>query len=354
MSAQTNARVRSYPFYAEYHGHRIDHLSALLPALRRSSDALIWTAGDSSLDNKYWFSDRRPAALAYRDVLDPPESVCDVTYWMNALIEERQQRQQQQGPEAPPRLAAINAAVEATTLNERTRRLRPQDRFLRDNLRPDDVLIVSVGGNDVALAPTPCTIASIGGLLALPTALLRGRSLTCCAPPCDDCCCGCGPSLLSCAGSCPPCLGYLKHLFGVRVQKYIERLTEKTLPSKVLVCMIYYPDEAAVPSWAGGTLGALGYNDNPARLQLIIRKVFEEAVCRIRIPGTKVVPVPLFRCLDGKSSEDYVARVEPSAAGGRKMAEFLLDFIQQPAGQGLPLPPHAVSAPSTSLIAGRR
>mmetsp|Transcript_17372 Transcript_17372/g.42514 ORF Transcript_17372/g.42514 Transcript_17372/m.42514 type:complete len:102 (+) Transcript_17372:258-563(+) len=60
---------------------------------------------------------------------------------------------------------AINTAVEATTLNSRTFRLGPQDEFLRDNIEQDDVLIVSVGGNDIALAPTPCTIMS---LLCLP------------------------------------------------------------------------------------------------------------------------------------------------------------------------------------------
>jgi hypothetical protein len=59
-------------------------------------------------------------------------------------------------------------AVEATTLNERSYKLRPQDRFLRNNIRPNDILIVSVGGNDVALCPTPCTIVSMLGVLSLP------------------------------------------------------------------------------------------------------------------------------------------------------------------------------------------
>ena len=70
-----------------------------------------------------------------------------------------------------------NIAVEATTLNERCRRLRPQDKFIRDNISSQDVLIVSIGGNDIALAPTPCTICSVAGLLCLPTGCLEsGRS----------------------------------------------------------------------------------------------------------------------------------------------------------------------------------
>lgn len=62
-----------------------------------------------------------------------------------------------------------------------------------------------------------------------------------------------------------------------RVQKYIERITKKTKPRKILVCMIYYPDENVTPSWANTALGALGYNSNPEKLQLMIRRAFVEA-----------------------------------------------------------------------------
>ena len=60
------------------------------------------------------------------------------------------------------------------------------------------------------------------------------------------------------------------------VKHYIEKLVVKTKPRKVLVCMIYYLDENNVPSWANTALGALGYNSDPEKLQLIIRKSFEE------------------------------------------------------------------------------
>jgi hypothetical protein len=63
----------------------------------------------------------------------------------------------------------------------------------------------------------------------------------------------------------------------IRVEKYIEKLTSKTRPKKILVCMIYYLDENPTPSWAGAALGALGYNSNPHRIQLLIRKIFEAA-----------------------------------------------------------------------------
>lgn len=41
--------------------------------------------------------------------------------------------------------------------------------------------------------------------------------------------------------------------------------------------MIYYPDEAHVPTWAGAALGALGYDTNPHKVQMLIRKAYDEA-----------------------------------------------------------------------------
>lgn len=73
----------------------------------------------------------------------------------------------------------------------------------------------------------------------------------------------------------------------------------------------------------------------------------------IRVKGSQVIPVPLFNVLDGKRSEDYVARVEPSAIGGRKMAEFLLDLIESPPS-GSQSVENRVNAPSTGLMTDRK
>lgn len=339
-------KIRSSRFYGEYHGHRVEDLEVLHRALRPTASSsatasgssngnpLIWTAGDSSLDNKYWFHDERPAVEGgYASVLEPPVSNADVTYWLNYHLYERQRRNKGGSNTATTTAtastiptAAINAAVEATTLNERTWRLRPQDRFLRDHLQPQDILVVSVGGNDVAMAPTPCTIASILCLTSLPLACLdqgcvRGTV------PLDDCCFGCGASLGSCLCACPPCLGYMIHLFGTRVEKYIQQLTSITKPRLVMVLMIYFPDETPTLSWAGPALACLGYDRNPQKLQTLIRRAFVEGTSKISVHGTLIVPVPLFQVLDGTQPRDYVARVEPSSQGGRKMAEYLLDML---------------------------
>jgi len=73
----------------------------------------------------------------------------------------------------------------------------------------------------------------------------------------------------------------------------------------------------------------MGYNRNPERLQILIRRIFVTAISKINIPGVKILPLPLYEALDGSDSKDYVARVEPSDRGGRKLAEFILNSIDK-------------------------
>lgn len=114
-------------------------------------------------------------------------------------------------------------------------------------------------------------------------------------------------------------------MYESRLRSYIERLTSRTKPKRVLVCMIYYPDEKMTGSWADPVLGGIGYNRDPEVLQLLIRSVYLSNKRRMRVAGTEVVHVPLFIALDGKSSGDYCQRVEPGGSGGRKMGRLLLD-----------------------------
>jgi hypothetical protein len=113
-------------------------------------------------------------------------------------------------------------------------------------------------------------------------------------------------------------------MFGTRTEKYSETLTAKTKPSKILVCWVYFLDEANTPGWAALAPGALGFNRNPTKLQQLIRIVFEEAISKSNIQGSTVIPVPLYHVFDGRSTQAYVARVESSSMGGRKMAEIYI------------------------------
>ena len=119
-------------------------------------------------------------------------------------------------------------------------------------------------------------------------------------------------------------------MFKGQVEAYVSRLVEKQKPRAVIVCMIYYPLEANASgqkSWADLPLKLLGYNLFPEQLQTAISQMYELATKQIQIPDVKVVPCALFEAMDGKNEDDYTARVEPSAEGGRKIAFHLKEII---------------------------
>lgn len=324
-------KLRSDVFYWNYHGHRIEDLSKLHGALRQAGcQSFVWLAGDSSLDNKHWLfegeksdpkvmydDDVAAAALnGYEKVLTPPRMAQDVCYWLNAGLE--RERLGSDPERSGPSMCAMNTAVEESTLGERLRSgLTPQDQFLRDNLTEDDVLVVNVGGNDIALKPTVWTGLYMAALVYLTcTAMIRDLS----------CVCAC---FRGCHCGFPLGLSYFVNMFRHDTADYIRQLTARRKPKKVIACMLYYLDEKPGGSWADSVLGMLGYDTNPAKLKAVIKRVFELGTSRISVPGVEVVPFPLFTALDGTNSRDYLQRVEPSAEGGRKMAEGLLPEISR-------------------------
>ena len=112
--ARGEATITSY--YAPYHGHDVRHLGIALRKLREKHDSVVFFAGDSSLDNKFWFDEWSAARNGYEEVLRPQVMKKDVCYWMN-------------DPNFEPRRACLNAAVEATALDE------PGRRSIRQNLQ---------------------------------------------------------------------------------------------------------------------------------------------------------------------------------------------------------------------------
>ena len=193
----TEMSLSSHAYYNEYHGHRVTDLEKIEDGLRQlkgGAAPLIFLAGDSSLDNKYWFQNTSPARNGMDRLLHPPVSREDVCHWINAELETR-------GLSG----AAINTAIEESMLGQRAcGRLLPQDLFLRDHVRKNDVVVVCVGGNDIALRPAPCTILSILSVLYCNTAPCLEAAACGTALPFDDACCGCGPSCISSCCGCPP------------------------------------------------------------------------------------------------------------------------------------------------------
>eukprot|EP00927_Polykrikos_kofoidii_P007484 TRINITY_DN13071_c0_g1_i2.p1 TRINITY_DN13071_c0_g1~~TRINITY_DN13071_c0_g1_i2.p1 ORF type:complete len:369 (-),score=53.28 TRINITY_DN13071_c0_g1_i2:254-1264(-) len=309
-------------FYQTYDGHKTDSLEQILWSLRRlhggedDSAITVFLAGDSTLDNKHWLFNQgapaqhwRPASAyatainGYEHLLAPPRMVCDVAYWMNFELREL-------GSKA----FCINTAIEATLLACRVGGIHTcvvpscgglyqQDVLIRDSIRSQDMLVISVGGNDIALSPSIFTVVALVSLMLTPLPVLR---------------------LL---GALNPATAYFVLLFRYQVQCYAEKLTARTKPAKVAVCMVYNLDERNVDSWANCALFLLCYFCFPGMLQARMRLAFDLGTSRVRLDGTQVVPVHLAEALDGKSTGDYHHRVEPSVQGGRKMANLILHHL---------------------------
>eukprot|EP00494_Astrolonche_serrata_P031020 UN31289 len=149
----------------------------------------------------------------------------DVCYWINKLAEERKID-----------TVCLNTAIEATSLNDRACCLLKQDQFIQDHIRSEDYLIVSIGGNDIALTPVLATIFNI-------------IALTCCTPQycIENFSCACPPNVYV-DGGCflcglPGCLsglltgwpfglGYFVDMFKNRVGNYVRALVKKRKPKK--------------------------------------------------------------------------------------------------------------------------
>jgi hypothetical protein len=151
-SSSTVPTIDCSRFYSEWKGHPIDDLTTVRTnaLAERPERPIVYLAGDSSLDNKFWVNNTSPIvagqlSLIYRDLFKCPIiPKPDVAFWMNSLLEDR--------------ATCINTAVEASMLRERDEALLPHDEFIRDNIRANDALIVSVGANDIALNPSASTI----------------------------------------------------------------------------------------------------------------------------------------------------------------------------------------------------
>jgi hypothetical protein len=293
-------RINPSKFYVQYQGHPIEDLQKFhdIALQQRPEKPIIWLAGDSSLDNKYWVPGSGPGGdpldvevpEIYHHTLQRPTPKPDVAFWMNHAL----------GDSA----TCINTAIEASMLRERDETLLPQDDLIRDRIGKEDVLIVSVGCNDIAMKPT---FSTIWRMLALAW-LTRRSSIN--------------------QGTAWP-LRYFAHLFGTQTEDYVKRLCSKTKPRAVIVCMIYFPLEAKYGQrgWGDKALRFLGYSRDPGKLQAAIRMMYEMGTRNIKVEGTEVIPCKLYEVLDGSNKDDYIERVEPSVIGGRKMADMFRILI---------------------------
>lgn len=283
--------INSINFYGEYHGHKISHLTILLNELKKQDPNrnFAYLAGDSSLDNKYWLlnDEEENAVNGYQHILKPPVMKPDIAYHMNKLFESNNSN-----------YCAINTSVEESTIALRYNELLPQDKFIQQNITNNDILIVSLGGNDIALRPSLKTIWNMSLMMYMNSISTIKK----------------GPDYAW-------GMNHFINLFKNDVEKYILKTIGDKRPKKIIINTIYYPDEKSTGGWAGETLGFLGYNSNPKKLQATIRAIFKYATSKIKIDGSEVIPFAMYKILNGKDSNDYVQRVEPSNIGGFKLAQ---------------------------------
>ena len=225
--------IRCGSFYEQYHGHPIRLLREARDGLRKihgeEESCCIYLAGDSTVDNKYWLGPQHArsierdsggrytaeAANGYEKILTPPRMVKDVCYWMNRLIAESEVQN----------TFVLNTAVEATTLASRSGgaeaccvvrcagKLYAQDELIRDSMRESDILVTSIGGNDIALAPSICTVFFLVWLMLTPMCLLS---------------------------ACHPATAYFIWLFRRCTEAYIKRLVAYRKPKKIAACMVRF------------------------------------------------------------------------------------------------------------------
>lgn len=323
-----SGRVPAGAYYSEYRGHTVEHLERVRELLQETGcDEFVYLMGDSSLDNKHWLflldaglavhGSKEQSLLTnnyivsdavngYENVLDPPRMVMDVCYWMNKLAAERLKTTSRK-KHSRRRVCTIMSAVEESTVASRNRgrSLLPQDAFIARRLRSRDSLVISMGGNDMALKPSEATVRALHSLARSPRADIEDGTA--------------------------PGFSHVFDIFHARVGDILRRVTRTTAPRLVVVCGLYFLDESNVgSSWADPILRQLGYDRDPSTVQAILRSVYkhmEEAGFLLPSEETTVKLFPMFEALDGKSSEDYLQRVEPSIEGGRKIASGLLELI---------------------------
>ena len=302
-------------------GMEIEYLNRIKNEIKGSRN-FIFLAGDSSLDNKVWFKNindkyKGNPLNGYENIIDG-KMTKDIAYQINEKIVSNNLQET---------YVCINTAIEATTLKQRKDNLiSPSDEFIRDHITSKDILIISVGGNDIAFGD-PDRVIQVIGNPEKPIDVTTSKFLD------------------------------MIELFKNDIIKYINKLcpTKEKKSKYIILNMIYYPCERdGEDTWASGILNGIKYENYKKRQKVkeLIRLLYIHATSKVYIENSIVIPVPLFEVLDSQlylddSKEkdkdaieyrlqtsrlnnrctDYLQSVEPSIEGGAKMATKFVNLI---------------------------
>jgi len=330
------SKINSLDFYENYSGHKITHLIKIINGknfierLRSYNDQnknrkVIFLAGDSSLDNKHWPLSNsnekklcnKPPINGYEDVLEGNNCVPDVAYQINQTLIDNGLNEE---------YVCINTSIEATTLHQRFTepnsyngdvRLLDQDKFIFDYIRTDDILIVSVGGNDIALSPLLETARHFQNFIKNSRKSEDEKN----------------------KDEISSYKQYFRNIFQNKIELYIKKLCSRdgnnSLPSVIIPCMIYYPALTSTQSgFAEGILTATNYRTGKQEiLENFIKDLYFESTRHIYIDKEDQIkniidPCPLYEVLDNSNDKLYLTSVEPSIEGGKLMAIRFVDQIK--------------------------
>lgn len=276
--------MNSKSFYNCHSGHSLNVLYNLIKKFAPYSK-IVFLAGDSSL-YKFWILDQptKKAVNYYQLILIPPEMKPDICYQLNYLLR-------------GSAYICIHCAVYDSTLWERIQgNMMAQDLFIQQNIKPNDVLIVSMGSNDILYKPTFTTLYYLILLISLNTIEnIKSNPLQ--------------------------CWGFRQfmNLFKNQITHYIERLIALQKPKLVIVCMFDYSDE----NWTDVALSYLGYKNHLETFQIVIEQMYKYTVQKIFLPGVEIRTCPMFQ-IPNKPRQDYDKGVE-----SRKIAKILIKLIFQ-------------------------
>lgn len=270
----------SKEYFSQYYGHPIQDLNFLLD--QNKSKRKIYLVGDSTMDNKKWVLDKISSpSNGYEFFIE--NSVLDVNHFVNHFLEK----------EKLP-FISLNFAIEEAFIRGKFA-LDEHDKIVKNNINENDILIVSIGGNDIALKPSPIIILELFNFLI-----------------CSE----------------EDKIKNILDTFETNLKDYISNLIQNKKPKAVFICAPYYPCKVMQKSWASTTLNLMKYYDDPYKVHKLINFIYKK-IKEIKIDNVNIIPVPIFEILDWEDENDYVASVEPSENGGRKIAKYFVDLIKQ-------------------------
>jgi hypothetical protein len=261
--------------YDNYYGHNIEILKKLV----NDKNKYIYLVGDSVLDNKYWVKNIKTEKV--RDIFTVP----DIAYHINSLLDKDKSKDLNKKDYICINCAVEESKIESKNILNEHEALNEQDKFVRDNIKDDDILVVSLGGNDIML--------SFKNILPLIKVLISSNYKD------------------------SENYKNLLNIFNLGIENYVKKILGKH-QSKVIVLFPYFPCEVYSESWGNFLLTGMMLFKH--KIKKLMKDIFED----ITYPYIKI---PLYEIFDSTKEEDYVQRLEPSYTGGLKIAKEIVKHI---------------------------